>query len=126
MLGTWFYEHPYCTDSDIMLFLFLLTNVLLTTTATTYHSSVPCLWAGQVGHHGGADADVPLTDPPHDPEHQEPGEAPGHGPDRVGEDQTGLEGKGGKGGSGCCCCCRIGPFSESLSLAAATGLYNTV
>ena len=28
MLGTWFYEHPYCTDRDI-LFLFLLTNVLI-------------------------------------------------------------------------------------------------
>ena len=29
MLGTWFYEYPYCTDSDILLFLFLLTNVLI-------------------------------------------------------------------------------------------------
>ena len=28
VLGTWFYEHPYCTDSDIS-FLFLLTNVLI-------------------------------------------------------------------------------------------------
>ena len=28
MLGTWFYEHPNCTDSD-NLFLFLLTNVLI-------------------------------------------------------------------------------------------------
>ena len=26
MLGICFYEHPYCTDSDILLFLFLLTN----------------------------------------------------------------------------------------------------
>ena len=28
VLGTWFYEHSYCTSSDIFLFLFLLTNVL--------------------------------------------------------------------------------------------------
>ena len=28
MLCTWFYEHPYCTDSDI-LFLLLLTNLLI-------------------------------------------------------------------------------------------------
>ena len=28
MFGTWFYEHPYCTNSDKLLFLFLLTNVL--------------------------------------------------------------------------------------------------
>ena len=28
MLCTCFFEHPYCTDSDI-LFLFLLTNVLI-------------------------------------------------------------------------------------------------
>ena len=28
VLGTWFYEHPYCTDRDILLFLLLLTNVL--------------------------------------------------------------------------------------------------
>ena len=25
---TFFYEHPYCTDSDLLLFFFLLTNVL--------------------------------------------------------------------------------------------------
>ena len=24
----WFYEHPYCTDRDILLFLYLLKNVL--------------------------------------------------------------------------------------------------
>ena len=24
VLGTWFYEHPHCTDSDILLFLFPL------------------------------------------------------------------------------------------------------
>jgi hypothetical protein len=29
VLGTWVNEHPYCTDSDIFLFLFLLTNVLI-------------------------------------------------------------------------------------------------
>ena len=28
VLGTWFYEHLYCTDGDI-LFIFLLTNVLI-------------------------------------------------------------------------------------------------
>ena len=26
MLGTWFYEHPYFTDRDVLLFRFLLTN----------------------------------------------------------------------------------------------------
>ena len=29
MLGTWFYEHPYCTHSGILLFLLILTNVLI-------------------------------------------------------------------------------------------------
>ena len=29
VLGTWYYEDPYCTDSDILLFLFILTNVLI-------------------------------------------------------------------------------------------------
>ena len=29
LLCTWFYERPYCTDSEILLFLFLLTNVLM-------------------------------------------------------------------------------------------------
>ena len=29
MLGIFFYEHLYCTDSDILSFLFLLTNVLI-------------------------------------------------------------------------------------------------
>ena len=29
MLGTWSYEHPYCTDSDILWFIFLVTNVLI-------------------------------------------------------------------------------------------------
>ena len=29
MALTWFYEHPYCTDSHLLLFLFLLTNVLI-------------------------------------------------------------------------------------------------
>ena len=29
MLATWFYEHPYCNNRDILFFLFLLTNVLL-------------------------------------------------------------------------------------------------
>ena len=28
VLGTWFYERAYCTDSNV-LFLFLLTNILL-------------------------------------------------------------------------------------------------
>ena len=28
VFGTWFYEHPYCTDSHILLFFFFLTNVL--------------------------------------------------------------------------------------------------
>ena len=27
IVSAWFYEHPHCTDSDI-LFLFILTNVL--------------------------------------------------------------------------------------------------
>ena len=29
MLGTRFYEHPHCTHRDILLFIFLLTNVLI-------------------------------------------------------------------------------------------------
>ena len=29
MLGTWFYEHPYLTDSNILLYPFFLTNVLI-------------------------------------------------------------------------------------------------
>ena len=29
MLGTWFFKHSYCTNSDILLFLFLLSNVLI-------------------------------------------------------------------------------------------------
>ena len=29
VLDTWLYEHPYCTDRDIVLFLFPLTNVLI-------------------------------------------------------------------------------------------------
>ena len=28
-VGTWLYEHPYCTDIDIVLFLNLLANVLI-------------------------------------------------------------------------------------------------
>jgi hypothetical protein len=27
IVSAWFYEHPHCTDSDILLFFFLLTNV---------------------------------------------------------------------------------------------------
>ena len=29
VLGTWFFEHLYCTNSDILLLLFLMTNVLI-------------------------------------------------------------------------------------------------
>ena len=39
-LGTWFYKHPYCTDSDILLFLFLLTNVLTISNRLTISKSL--------------------------------------------------------------------------------------
>ena len=35
MLGNCFYEHPYCTDSDILLLCLLLTNV-----AEIFHPTV--------------------------------------------------------------------------------------
>ena len=41
MLCTWFYEHPYCTDSDI-LFHFLMTNVLIVSRFWSACASAKC------------------------------------------------------------------------------------
>lgn len=53
----------------------------------TYHSSVSCFGAWQVGHDGGAEADVALTNAPDYSEQKEHAEAAGNGPDRIGGHQ---------------------------------------
>ena len=56
-----------------------------------YHSSVSGFGARQVGHDGGAEADVALADSPDDPEQKEHAKAPGNCPHGIGGNQPELE-----------------------------------